>query len=160
MNTTQDDHYAIAQETASVIRPITADEAWLHAQLDRLDPHRLEAGGAGDTPALIKLVFELRAELAQRGGPIAWMFPDDLERFESSETFAQAYSVKCGSPTQGTTLPLYTAPQPERKPMDKEHRKAIIEAAINAHDDDGLLPDMERLSWVIDATEHHHGIKP
>jgi hypothetical protein len=62
MNTTQDDHYATAQDTASVIRPITADEAWLHAQLDRLDPHRLEAGGAGDTPALIKLVFELRVD--------------------------------------------------------------------------------------------------
>lgn len=60
--TTQDNPYASAQETASVIRPATADEAWLHAQLDRLDPHRLEAGGAGDTPALIKLVFEFKAQ--------------------------------------------------------------------------------------------------
>ena len=60
--TTQDNHYASAQETASVIRPATADEAWLHAQLDRLDPHRLEAGGAGDTPALIKLVFDLKGQ--------------------------------------------------------------------------------------------------
>ena len=60
--TTQDNHYASAHDTASVIRTATADEAWLHAQLDRLDPHRLEAGGAGDTPALIKLVFELRAD--------------------------------------------------------------------------------------------------
>lgn len=60
--TTKDNPYASAQDTASVIRPATADEAWLHAQLDRLDPHRLEAGGAGDTPALIELVFELRAQ--------------------------------------------------------------------------------------------------
>lgn len=60
--TTKDNPYASAQDTASVIRPATADEAWLHAQLDRLDPHRLEAGGAGDTPALIKLVFELKGQ--------------------------------------------------------------------------------------------------
>ena len=46
--------------------------------------------------------------------PVAWMFPDDLERFQTSETFAQAFSIACGSPTQGKTIPLYTAP-PQRK---------------------------------------------
>ena len=39
--------------------------------------------------------------------PVAWMYPDDIERFKTNETFAQAYSIKCGSPTQGTTEPLY-----------------------------------------------------
>lgn len=52
--------YATAEESASVIREATPDEQWLHAQLDRIDPDRLEMGSAGDTPALMKLVFELR----------------------------------------------------------------------------------------------------
>ena len=35
----------------------------------------------------------LRAALAQsEQEPVAWMFPDDLERFQTSETFAQAFS--------------------------------------------------------------------
>lgn len=65
---TQTTPYASAQDTASVIRPASADEVWLHAQLDRLDPHRLDAGGAGDTPALIELVFELRRDKCQLQG--------------------------------------------------------------------------------------------
>ncbi len=47
--------------------------------------------------------------------PVAWMYPDDLERFETSETFAQAYSIEMVSPTQGETVPLYTTPQPQRE---------------------------------------------
>lgn len=46
--------------------------------------------------------------------PVAWMYPDDIERFKTNETFAQAYSIKCGSPTQGTTEPLYLHPAPQR----------------------------------------------
>jgi hypothetical protein len=45
--------------------------------------------------------------------PAAWMYPDDLKRFETSETFAQAYSIEMVSPTQGETVPLYTTP-PQR----------------------------------------------
>ena len=48
--------------------------------------------------------------------PVAWMFPDDIERFQTEETFAQAFSVKCGSPTQGTTLPLYLHPPKPAEP--------------------------------------------
>lgn len=58
--------YATAQETASVMRQATPDELWLHQQLDRIDPHRYEQGSAGDTPALVKLVFELRANAAEK----------------------------------------------------------------------------------------------
>jgi hypothetical protein len=85
-----------------------------------------------------------------------------LEALERPRSQQSWYSRACTDADAAKALreAIYTTPQPERKPMDKEHRKAIIEAAINAHDDDGLLPDMERLSWVIDATEHHHGIKP
>lgn len=53
--------YATAEETASVTRQATSDEKWLPEQLDRLDPQRHEMGSAGDTPALVKLVFELKA---------------------------------------------------------------------------------------------------
>ncbi len=42
--------------------------------------------------------------------PVAWMFPDDLKRFETNETYAGAYSIKMSSPTQGQTVPLYTTP--------------------------------------------------
>ena len=83
------------------------------------------------------------------------MFPDDLERFESNESFAQAYSVKCGSPTQGTTLPLYTAPQPEREPMDRELRNVIINDAEKS-----ALPTRQSAAYAIDETERYHGIKP
>ena len=58
--------FATAEETASVMRQATPDEKWLHEQLDRIDPHRHEMGSAGDTPALVKLVFELREMLLQR----------------------------------------------------------------------------------------------
>lgn len=44
--------------------------------------------------------------------PAAWMYPDDLERFETSETFAQAYSIQVVSPTHGESVPLYRSPQP------------------------------------------------
>jgi hypothetical protein len=51
-------------------------------------------------------------------GPVAWMYPDDYERMVSGETFCTVFSVKVGSPTQGTTtVQLYPhcippAPQP------------------------------------------------
>ena len=61
-----EDSYATAEETASVMRPATADEKWLYEQLDRIDPHRHEMGSAGATPALVKLVFELREMLLQK----------------------------------------------------------------------------------------------
>lgn len=58
--------YATAEETASVMRQSTPDEKWLYEQLDRIAPHRHEMGSAGDTPALVKLVFELRDMLLQK----------------------------------------------------------------------------------------------
>ena len=45
------------------------------------------------------------------------------------------------------------------KRLSREQRKALIESAINARDDDGLLPDMERFGWLIDAVERAHGIR-
>lgn len=54
---------------------------------------------------------ELRAKLKalEEQEPAAWMFPDDLERFKTTEATATSFSVKVGSPDAGTSLPLYTA---------------------------------------------------
>ena len=57
--------FATAEESASVMRPSTPNEKWLQAALDQIDPHRLEMGSAGDMPALVKLVFELRDALTE-----------------------------------------------------------------------------------------------
>ena len=58
-------------------------------------------------------IKECKAALEAKDEPVAWMYPDDLKRFETSETFAQAYSIEVVSPTQGETVPLYTTP-PQR----------------------------------------------
>lgn len=42
--------------------------------------------------------------------PVAHMYPSDLERFASNETFAQAYSVAVGNPDE-RSVPLHTAEQ-------------------------------------------------
>lgn len=39
--------------------------------------------------------------------PAAHMYPSDLERFQTRETFAQAYSVAVGNPDE-RSVPLYT----------------------------------------------------
>ena len=59
--------YATAEESASVIRKATPDELWLTAQLDRIAPDRFDTG-AGETDALVKLVFELRNERTRLDG--------------------------------------------------------------------------------------------
>ena len=46
------------------------------------------------------------------------------------------------------------------KQLSREQRKALMESAINETDDDGLCADMARFSWLIDAVERAHGIKP
>jgi len=57
--------YATTEESAGVLRESTPNEKWLCEQLDRIDPHRHEMGRAGDTPALIELVFEMRQEVLE-----------------------------------------------------------------------------------------------
>ena len=88
----------------------------------------------------IKLLEKKSIEAAEKQEPVAWMYPDDLERFETSETFAQAYSIEMVSPTQGETVPLYTTPQPQREWVgltDEEIALVCGECAASAyrHDD-------------------------
>ena len=59
-----------------------------------------------------KAITIIKDVLAQKDSePAAWMYPDDLKRFQTSETFAQAYSIEVVSLTQGKTIPLYTKEQ-------------------------------------------------
>jgi PIN domain nuclease of toxin-antitoxin system len=52
------------------------------------------------------------ADSEQLGEPVAYMYPDDLERMQTSESFCTVFSVKVGSPDKGlSTVELYTTPQ-------------------------------------------------
>jgi hypothetical protein len=53
------------------------------------------------------------------------MYPDDLKRFETSEAYAEAYSIAMVSPTQGETVPLYRAPQKQPPVIDKSVARRI-----------------------------------
>ena len=81
--------------------------------------------------------------------PVAWMFPDDLKRFETSEAYAEAYSIKMGSPTQGTTVPLYTTPPAARRPWvgltDEDFENAFQETYIMGDS------DLQDFAKVIEA---------
>ena len=85
--------------------------------------------------------------------PTAWMFPDDIERFQTGETFAQAFSVKCGSPTQGTTLPLYLHPPTKTAPMKPITDEEILDACPHQHGH--FVSDFAK---GVRFAERHHGI--
>jgi len=73
-----------------------------------------------------RLLYTTQPQQEKKDEPVAWMYPDDLKRFETSETFAQAYSIEVVSPTHGETVPLYTTP-PQRtwvKLTDEQYLKA------------------------------------
>jgi len=74
-------------------------------------------------------IKECKAALEAKDEPVAWMYPDDLKRFETSEAYAEAYSIEMVSPTQGETVPLYTTP-PQRKPLTDEEIGAIAKEHI------------------------------
>jgi hypothetical protein len=103
-------------------------------------------------------IERLKAALEAKYEPAAWMYPDDLKRFETSEAYAEAYSIEMVSPTQGETLPLYTTP-PQRKPLTDEEMQRII------HEHTKLNPnqrdDKQLIGYIINATraiEAAHGI--
>jgi hypothetical protein len=91
--------------------------------------------------------------------PVAWMFPDDLKRFETSEVYAEAYSIKMGSPTQGTTVPLYTTPPAAQPavPLTDEQIEHLWETRVSQPCPSYSL---EKSDWVqfARAIEAAHGI--
>jgi hypothetical protein len=89
----------------------------------------------------------------QEQEPAAYMYPADLKRFETSECFADAFSISVGSPTLGTTVPLYTSP-PKRQPLTDEEIKKIFLREL------GDLAVRIPPGWrkVVSAVEQHHNI--
>jgi hypothetical protein len=75
----------------------------------------IEALAKQDAEAHLQAVSDF--EQLQEQEPVAYMYPVDLKKFETSECHATAFSISCGSPTFGTTVPLYAAP-PKRQPED------------------------------------------
>jgi hypothetical protein len=92
------------------------DEA-LKLALEALEIQAYNSGDEKYTQAITAIKQALAAPTVQE--PVAWMFPDDLKRFETSEAYAEAYSIKMGSPTQGQTVPLYATP-PAAQPAQQE----------------------------------------
>jgi len=53
----------------------------------------------------------VRQTKQEQGEPVAYMYPDDLERMQTSDSFCTVFSVKVGSPDKGlSTVELYTTP--------------------------------------------------
>jgi hypothetical protein len=66
--------------------------------------------------------------------PVAWMFLDDLKSFETTDAYANAYSIEMVIPTQSEAVWLYTTPQ--ERPwvgLTDEERESIANATIRIH---------------------------
>ena len=84
--------------------------------------------------------------------PIAWMYPDDLKRFETSEAYAEAYSIEMVSPIQGETVPLYISP-PQRKPLtDEEMFKIWLTVPAETEDRFAFARAIEAAHGIGDNT--------
>jgi endonuclease I len=135
------------------------------AVVDRWDTPAWEWSEKGPTADLIAVLRKALAmhqvsEFAQaqeHAEPVAWELrkgKTDRVLFEITNNPNRARDWES---SLEEVVPLYTK-QPRRKPLTREQRKALIESAINACDEEGLLPDMERFAWMIDAVERAHRI--
>ena len=70
-------------------------------------------------------IIAIEHELAQpEQEPVAHMYAADLKKFETSETYADAFSISVSSFDFGTTVPLFTSP-PQRQPLTNEELAGI-----------------------------------
>jgi hypothetical protein len=119
----------------------------------------------------IEAVETLRQAIAEaeKQEPVAWIYPDDLERFKTSETFAPAFSLEMVSPTQGQTVPLYTSP-PQRQPLSDEQIEYLIFQSGGYKSTQNLMSNPMQVREYIElwnekiyafarAIEAAHGIK-
>jgi hypothetical protein len=127
---------------------MTKDEA-LRLALEALEFDSFYATGKQEAITAIKAALEAKDE------PAAWMYPDDLKRFETSEAYAEAYSIEMVSPTQGETVPLYTTP-PQRKPLTDEEIQDALEVEFLGSNLKRNWQDDLRVARAIEAA---HGIK-
>jgi hypothetical protein len=86
---------------------------------------------------LTKLGQEIEAQ-----EPVAWMFLDDLKSFETTDAYANAYSIEMVIPTQSEAVWLYTTPQ-ERPWVGLTQEEEMLIATT---------PNKTR-HWVVCATE-------
>ena len=106
---TKDEALRLALEALENITSVSICEATHHPKKDR---HLLFEECPNEVRHL-KAITAIKAALEAKDEPAAWMYPDDLKRFETSEAYAEAYSIEMVSTTQGETVPLYTTP-PQR----------------------------------------------
>jgi len=99
-----------------------------------------------------KAITAIKAVLEAKDEPAAWMYPDDLKRFETSEAYAEAYSIEMVSPTQGETVPLYTTPL-QRNPLTYEELESLVKWY---GEKDNLYFNRHEFARAIEAA---HGIK-
>ena len=129
--------------------------------MDIVDELRLKNSQLTDEAA--DEIEKLRAAIVEleKQEPVAWMYPSDLERFQESETFAQAFSISVGSPNE-TSVPLYTAPvaPAEQEPVKLLCKGTRFKTYLTA--DRGVvlegLPRELSGMWValIEATDDCH----
>ena len=89
----------------------------IEALIAELESLEKECSGMGRyaLPARIKSAVAALRQQQGRGEPAAHMFPSDIEKFKTEETFAQAFSVEVGRPGE-MTIPLFTHPPAAREP--------------------------------------------
>ncbi|WP_461521137.1 hypothetical protein [Porticoccus sp.] len=125
----------------------------------------IRAGFMGEKPAeesaaalMREAVYEIGhlrarvAELEEGGEPVAHMYPSDLKRFEASETFAEAYSVAVGNPSE-ESVPLYATPQPVK--VESIAHLIELELINNSSSDAGVICDAaaKRIIAMLAAQE-------
>lgn len=90
-------------------------------------------------------IVELEQQIAEmtKGEPVAWMYPSDLKKFESSETFVQAFSIKVGCPDE-EAIPLFSHSVPAgMQIVPIEPTDAILfDVLVAISDDFGNLTDV------------------
>lgn len=82
--------------------------------------------------------------------PAAHMYPSDLEKFQSAETFATAYSVAVGNPDE-RSVPLYTLSDVEELKQMVVWAYSKLHHASYSKQDDALMLDRMKLLlefWV------------
>lgn len=72
--------------------------------------------------------------------PAAYMFPSDLEKFNTDETFAQTFSIPVGRPDE-QTVPLYSAEQLHAVEQQRDELLEALKAVRDGKDNPCYIAD-------------------